>query len=179
MCTCAVCVDPGVPQHLCGGQRAAWFFPSTMWGLGWNSSSQAWQQLSTEPSCWFTETYLKGILIFKTAVLKKKKVKSEWGVFPRGSQENLRECGKDRQRIKKRKLSNCTYDSAHRSLGHRELLRHWGVLCQDLMDCCLGLAHLHRKPTDQQHSLIAYILCVHINPSACLLPQLQREGRTL
>lgn len=75
-----------------------------------------------------------------------------------------------------KRLAPSPHDSAHRSLGQLELLRHWGVLCRDLMDCCLGPVHLNRKPADQQHLLIAYILCVHINPSACLLPQLFSTG---
>lgn len=44
------------------------------------------------------------------------------------------------------------------------------------MDCCFGLAHLNRKTTDKQHPLIAYVLCVHVDASTCLFPQLQRKG---
>lgn len=32
----------------CGGQRAAfgsWFYPSSMWTLGWNADPRAWQQV--------------------------------------------------------------------------------------------------------------------------------------
>lgn len=83
---------------------------------------------------------------------------------------------KVKERQEQRKLSSGTYNSAHRSLGNWELLRHWGTLCQDLMDGCFGFAHLNRKTTDKQHPLVAYILCVHINPSTGLFPQLQRKG---
>lgn len=33
VCLSSACARTTVPQHVCGGQRASWFFPSTLWAL--------------------------------------------------------------------------------------------------------------------------------------------------